>query len=45
MKRTELRCWVRLLMIIELDGVDPGKFVWILNYDGMPITADYMCGS
>lgn len=27
------------LMMIEL-GVDPGKIVSVLNYDGMPITAD-----
>ncbi|QYO65998.1 hypothetical protein [Leptolyngbya sp. 7M] len=29
----------RSLMMIEL-GVDPAKLVSILNYDGMPITAD-----
>jgi 2-oxoglutarate ferredoxin oxidoreductase subunit alpha len=31
----------RSLMMIEL-GVDPAKIVSILNYDGMPITADYI---
>jgi 2-oxoglutarate ferredoxin oxidoreductase subunit alpha len=29
----------RSLMMIEL-GVDPAKLVSVLNYDGMPITAD-----
>lgn len=29
------------LMMIEL-GVDPAKIVSVLNYDGMPITADYI---
>ncbi len=31
----------RSLMMIEL-GIDPAKIVSILNYDGMPITADYI---
>lgn len=31
----------RSLMMIEL-GADPAKLVSILNYDGMPITADYI---
>lgn len=29
----------RSLMMIEI-GVDPAKIVSVLNYDGMPITAD-----
>jgi 2-oxoglutarate ferredoxin oxidoreductase subunit alpha len=29
------------LMMIEL-GVDPAKIISVLNYDGMPITADYI---
>lgn len=32
----------RSMMMIEL-GVNPAKIVSILNYDGMPITADYIC--
>lgn len=31
----------RSLMMIEL-GVNPAKIVSVLNYDGMPITADYI---
>lgn len=31
----------RSMMMIEL-GIDPAKLVSILNYDGMPITADYI---
>ena len=31
----------RSLMMIEL-GVDPAKIVSVLNYDGMPITADFI---
>ena len=31
----------RSLIMIEL-GTDPGKLVSVLNYDGMPITADYI---
>ena len=31
----------RSLMMIEL-GVDPAKIISVLNYDGMPITADYI---
>ena len=31
----------RSLMMIEL-GVDPAKIVSVLNYDGTPITADYI---
>ena len=31
----------RSLMMIEL-GTDPAKLVSVLNYDGMPITADYI---
>lgn len=33
----------RSLMMIEL-GVDPARIVSVLNYDGMPITADYIYG-
>ena len=31
----------RSLMMIEL-GIDPSKLISVLNYDGMPITADYI---
>jgi 2-oxoglutarate ferredoxin oxidoreductase subunit alpha len=31
----------RSLMMIEL-GIDPAKLVSVLNYDGMPITADFI---
>ncbi|MCO6498603.1 MAG: 2-oxoacid:acceptor oxidoreductase subunit alpha [Chitinophagaceae bacterium] len=34
---------MRSLMIIELD-VDPKKLISVLNYDGMPITADNIAG-
>jgi 2-oxoglutarate/2-oxoacid ferredoxin oxidoreductase subunit alpha len=30
---------MRSLLILEL-GIDPSKFRSVLNYDGMPITAD-----
>ncbi|MEQ1761500.1 MAG: 2-oxoacid:acceptor oxidoreductase subunit alpha, partial [Pyrinomonadaceae bacterium] len=32
----------RTLMMAEL-GVDAAKIVSVLNYDGMPITADNIC--
>lgn len=32
----------RSMMMIEL-GVNPAKIISVLNYDGMPITADYIC--
>lgn len=31
----------RSMMMIEL-GVDPAKLISVLNYDGMPITADFI---
>ena len=32
----------RSLMMIEI-GTDPSKLISVLNYDGMPITADNIC--
>jgi 2-oxoglutarate/2-oxoacid ferredoxin oxidoreductase subunit alpha len=35
---------MRSLLMIELD-VNPGKLISVLNYDGMPITADHIINS
>ena len=39
MGRCKVPVEIRSLMMIEL-GTDAGKLVSVLNYDGMPITAD-----